>query len=404
MPSAIAIVGASLAGLRATEALRREGFEGRLTLIGDEPHLPYTRPPLSKEMLSGTWDEQRVALTTASELDELGVDVLLGSPATSLDVARRRVGLADGTSVDFEGLVIATGARARSLPGTDARSGVLTLRGLDDARRIREHLDAGPERVVVCGAGFIGAEVAASARSLGLDVTMVETAPVPFAHILGPRLGQTMADLQIGHGVDLRTGVGVDRLEGGERLERVVLNDGSSLEADVVVVGIGVTPNTEWLEGSGLTIDDGVVCDATCAAAPGIVAAGDVARWPNATFDGELMRVEHWENAVQQAAHAAATLLAGEQGGEPFAPVPWFWSGQFDLTIQLAGRTRADDEVAIIEGRADDGPLVALYGRAGRLVGVLGINRSRQVMQYRRLIGERISWDEALAMARGAEG
>jgi 3-phenylpropionate/trans-cinnamate dioxygenase ferredoxin reductase subunit len=199
--------------------------------------------------------------------------------------------------------------------------------------------------------------------------------------------------------------VGVARLEGGERVERVVLTDGSSLRADVVVVGIGVTPNTAWLEGSGLTVDDGVVCDATCAAAPGIVAAGDVARWPNATFDGEMMRVEHWENAAQQATHAAATLLAGENGGEPFAPVPWFWSDQFDLTIQLAGRTRAEDEVAIIEGSAAaDGPLVALYGREGRLVGVLGVNRSRQVMQYRRLIGERISWDDALAVARGTPG
>ncbi len=401
--SKIAVVGASLAGLRAAEALRREGFEGRLALIGDEPHLPYTRPPLSKEMLSKEWDEQSVALTTMPDLEGIDIDVRLGSAAQSLDVEGRSVTLADGTAVDFEGLVIATGARARSLPNTDQLDGVLTLRGLDDARRIREAFDSRPDRVVVCGAGFIGAEVAASARAAGLEVTMVEMAPVPFERILGPRLGEMLADLQIQHGVDLRTGVGIERIEGDGRAERVILMDGSSIPTDLVVVGIGVTPNTDWLEGSGLHIEDGVVCDATCAAAPGIVAAGDVARWPNEMFGGELMRVEHWENAVQQAAHAAATLLAGDGGGSPFAPVPWFWSDQFDLTIQLAGRTRADDEVVILEGPTDDGALVALFGRQERLVGVFGINRARQVMQHRRLISEGIGWDEALSLARSAE-
>jgi len=403
VPSKIVTVGGSLAGLRAAEALRREGFRGDLTLVGDEPHLPYTRPPLSKEMLAKEWDEEGVALTSTAELEALDIDLRLGTAAESLDVERRTVTLVDGVDIPFDGLVVATGARARALPGTEHLDGVLTLRGLDDARRIRREFDKRPTRLVVCGAGFIGAEVASSARSVGIDVTMVEMAPLPFEPILGARLGQLLGDLQIQHGVDLRLGVGVDRIDGDGRAEHVVLTDGSGVSADLVVVGIGVAPNTEWLQGSGLELDDGVVCDATCSAAPGIVAAGDVARWPNEAFDGELMRVEHWENAVHQAAHAASTLLAGPAGGTPFAPVPWFWSDQYDLAIQLAGWTRSDDEVVIVDGPTGDGALVALFGREGRLVGVFGINRSRQVMQYRRMIGERIGWDEALARALQAE-
>jgi 3-phenylpropionate/trans-cinnamate dioxygenase ferredoxin reductase subunit len=401
VPSAIAIVGASLAGLRAAEALRREGFTGRITLIGEEPHLPYTRPPLSKEMLSGEWDEQGVALTTAAELDELHIDLRLGVPAVSLDLDARRVTLADGAAVEFDGLVVATGARARTLPGAEGIEGVLTLRGLDDARRIRQELDARPTRVLVCGAGFIGAEVASSARALGLDVTMVEVAPVPFERILGAELGRVLGDLQERNGVDLRTGVGVERLEGEGRVERAVLSDGTTVEAELVIVGIGVVPSTDWLEGSGLTVDDGVVCDASLAAAPGVVAAGDVARWPNAAFADESMRVEHWDNAAQQGAHAASTLLAGEQGGEPFAPVPWFWSDQYGLAIQLAGRTRLDDRVEFVEGPGSDDAQLALFGRGDRLVGVFGVNRSREVMRYRRLIAERITWAGALDVARG---
>ena len=215
------------------------------------------------------------------------------------------------------------------------------------------------------------------------------------------------ADVHRDHGVDVRLGTGVVGLEGGERVERVALSDGTVVAADVVVVGIGVRPSTGWLEGSGLPLDNGVVCDAACAVVPGVVAAGDVARWPNAAFGGEPMRVEHWENAIEMGGHAARTLLAGgggSSGAEPpaYAPVPWFWSDQYDRKIQLAGRVRADDEVAIVEGSLEERRFAALYGRAGRLVGVFGMNRPRHVMQYRNLIVGGASWDEALALARSA--
>ena len=236
-----------------------------------------------------------------------------------------------------------------------------------------------------------------TAKELGLDVTMVEMAPVPFERILGARMGQVCADVQHDHGVDLRTGVGVEAIEGGDRVERVVLTDGTVLEADVVVVGVGVTPNTEWLEDSGLTIDNGVVCDETCLAAPGVVAAGDVARWPNNRFD-EIMRVEHWDNAVEQGVHAARRLLSGS--AEAYTPVPWFWSDQFDRKIQLAGRTRPDDQVEIVTGSIEERRFAAAYGRNGKLVGILGFNRPRHVMQYRGLMNDGASWDDAMAFAR----
>ena len=219
--------------------------------------------------------------------------------------------------------------------------------------------------------------------------------------MLGDELGTVFANLHREHGVDLRLGVGVAAISGGDRVERVELADGSAVDCDVVVIGVGVKPNTEWLEGSGLTLEDGVVCDATCLAAPGVVAAGDVARWPNPLFD-EVMRVEHWENAIEQGAHAARTLLAdaaGGAGGEPFAPVPWFWSDQYDRKLQLAGRPQADDEMLLVEGSFAERRFLALYGRKGRVVGVLGMNRPAHVVRYRARILAGMTWDEALADA-----
>ena len=249
------------------------------------------------------------------------------------------------------------------------------------------------------GAGFIGAEVAATARDRGLDVTMVEMAETPLERVLGAVMGGVCAEVHVDHGVDLRLGVGVESLTGTDRVEQVVLTDGTRLDADVVVVGVGVIPNTDWLEGSGLEIANGVVCDETCLAAPGVVAAGDVARWPNRLF-GESMRVEHWDNAIGQGTAAARRLLAGEGGGEPFAPVPWFWSDQYDRKIQLAGRSGPDDEVVVVTGEPAERRFAAIYGRAGRIVAVLGFNRPRHVMQYRRLIAKGASWDDALEFAR----
>ena len=229
--------------------------------------------------------------------------------------------------------------------------------------------------MAVVGAGFIGAEVAATARERGLEVTVIEALPVPLGRVLGTEIGTVCADVHRDHGVDLRLGVGVDGFGGHGRVERVNLSDGTSVDADVVVVGIGVVPNTEWLEGSGLTLDNGVVCDETCLAAPGIAAAGDVARWPNPLF-GETMRVEHWDNAIAQGQHAALRLLQADDEAQPYAPVPWFWSDQYDRKIQLAGRAAPDDEVRIITGSTEERRFAALYGRAGRLVGRPGLQPS----------------------------
>jgi len=392
----ITIVGASLAGLRAAESLRRQEFDGQIVLIGDEPHAPYDRPPLSKQYLAGSWNEERLALTKPEKLAEFELDFRLGVRATAFDLASRRLTLDGADDIEVDGLLIATGARCRTLPGTDNLDGVFVLRGLDDATALRAALDAGPSRVVVVGAGFIGAEVAATSRQRKIEVSLIEALPQPLGRVLGDEMGAVCADVHREHGVDLRTGVGVEAIEGDGRVERVRLSDGSIIEADVVVVGIGVIPNTEWLEGSGLTIDNGVVCDATCLAAPGVTAAGDVARWPNQRFD-EVMRVEHWDNAVEQGGHAARRLLQSDDEAEPFTPVPWFWSDQYDRKIQLAGRIRPDDDMSIVTGSVEERRFAALYGRAGKLVGVLGFNRPRHVMQYKTLIQGGASYADALA-------
>jgi NADPH-dependent 2,4-dienoyl-CoA reductase/sulfur reductase-like enzyme len=251
-------------------------------------------------------------------------------------------------------------------------------------------------RVVVVGAGFIGAEVAATARKRGLDVTVLEALPVPLSRGLGDRMGAACGALHVDHGVDLRCGVGVAGFEGEDRVTGVRLTDGQVVPADLVVVGIGVAPATAWLESSGLELNDGVVCDEHCRAAPGVFAAGDVARWTNPLFD-ESMRVEHWTNAAEQGPVAAANLLAGDAAA-PFAPVPFFWSDQYDVKIQFAGRCRPGDDVEVVDGSIEAHRFVALYGREGRLVGCLGFSRPRLVMTYRRLIAESASWDEALAL------
>ena len=401
MRGSVSIVGASLAGYWAAETLRRDGFEGRISLIGDEPHAPYDRPPLSKKFLAGDLEDDRLPLTTAEKLADLGLEMRLGCRATGLDVATRTLEV-DGVAEPYDGLLIATGARCRNLPGTAGLAGVHTLRTRDDAEAIRDALANGARRVVVVGAGFIGAEVASTAIGRGAEVTMVEALEAPFGRVLGVEMGAVVADVHRRHGVDLRTGVGVDEVLGDDRLVGVRLADRATLEADLLVVGIGVVPNTDWLEGSGLTLDDGVVCDETCLAAPDVAAAGDVARWANPRY-GEVMRVEHWDNAVQQGVHAARRLLQSDEEATPYAPVPWFWTDQYDRKVQLAGRPHTDDEVRVVAGSTAEHRFAAFYGRDGRFTAALGMNRPRQVMQSEGLLDAGASWEEALAFASAWE-
>jgi NADPH-dependent 2,4-dienoyl-CoA reductase/sulfur reductase-like enzyme len=390
----IAVVGASLAGLRAAESLRRLGYGGALVLVGAEKHLPYDRPPLSKELLQGRWEVDRIGLRR-QPYEELELDLRLGVRATALDLAARELVLGDGVREPFDALVLATGASPRRLRGQPDLPGVHLLRTLDDALALRAALEARP-RVLVVGAGFIGAEVAASCRARGLQVTLVEPLPVPLARGLGEAMGRVCAELHRDQGVDLRCGVGVSGFQGHQRVERVTLSDGSSVEADLVVVGIGAAPETGWLEGSGLRLDDGVVCDAFCAAAPGVFAAGDVARWHNPLF-GEEMRVEHWSNAAEQGSYVAERLAGTDLGAQPFAPVPFFWSDQYGVKIQFAGRMRPDDEVRLVAGSLAERKFTALYGRAGRLSGVLAWSRPRDLAKYRRLIAAATPFESVLA-------
>ena len=396
---AVAVVGASLAGLRATEALRREGYDGALSLIGAESRLPYDRPPLSKQLLEGTWDEDRLPLRRGDYAD-LELDLRLGKRAVALDLGARRIALDDGSHVDFDGLIIATGAVPRELPSTPDLRGIHLLRTLEDSLSIRAELAWSP-RVAVVGAGFIGCEVAATCRARGLDVTLIEALEAPLVLGLGREMGEVVAGMHRDQGVDLRCGVRVVSLDGARRVERVRLSDGSEIAADVVVIGIGVTPATDWLAASGLEVADGVVCDATCAArAPGVFAAGDVARWYNPVFETS-MRVEHWTNAVEQSAAAARALLAGPDAAQPFESVPYVWSDQYALKIQMAGDIRPEDEVRVVGGSVADRKFTAIYGRAGRLRGVLAFSRPRDVIAYRRMLAQSASWDDALAQAAG---
>jgi NADPH-dependent 2,4-dienoyl-CoA reductase/sulfur reductase-like enzyme len=392
----VAVVGASLAGLSAARCLRKQGFDGRLILIGDEPHRPYDRPPLSKEFLAGTMDESALSLEAGGE--DLGAEWLLGMRATGFDRDERLVRLADGSAVRADGFVIATGAAARTLPGAEGLAGVHTLRTLDDARALRDDLARGG-RLVVIGGGFIGAEVASTAYALGLEVTVVEVAPTPLAGPLGHEMGTVVSSLHADHGVRLLCGVGVKGLTGAERVEAVLLEDGSSLPADTVVVGVGARPNTEWLHGSGIALDNGVTCgqDGRTSVA-GVVAVGDCANWYDPAA-GQHRRVEHWTGALERPAAAVATLLSG--GAAEPGPVrpPYFWSDQYGVKIQFAGHAAAADSVTVEEGSADDRSLLAVYRRAGDPVAVLGMNQPRLFMRWRKQLAQASAQASALASA-----
>ncbi|WP_226350361.1 NAD(P)/FAD-dependent oxidoreductase [Pseudonocardia sp. ICBG601] len=394
----LVVVGASLAGLRAVEAARDAGHTGPVTLVGAEPHLPYDRPPLSKAFLEDG-EAPDVRFREEEHLrSDLGVDLELGAPATGLDADAREVVVGD-RRIGYDALVVATGARARRLPGDLA--GLHTLRTLDDAAAVRAALDAGA-RTVVVGAGFIGSEVASGARRRGLPATIVEALPTPLVRAVGEQMGAALSRLHEAHGTDLRCGVGVDAVEGTDRVTGVRLSDGTVLPADLVVAGIGATPDTEWLEGSGVGLQDGVLADETLATAlPGVYAAGDVVRWRNPLFadlpTGGLMRIEHWTSAAEQGARAARNAL-DPAAATPYETVPYFWSDWYSSRIQFVG-VAAADEIRVVSGSVEEGRFVALYRTGDRLTGALTLDRRADVMKYRVRIGRRTSWADALAFA-----
>lgn len=379
----VAVVGASLAGLSAARSLRKQGYDGRLVVIGDEPHRPYDRPPLSKEFLTGAVAEADLTLETDDE--DLRAEWLLGARATGLDVdgTDRVVRLADGREVRADGIVIATGAAARTLPGTDGLAGVHTLRTLDDARALRAELALGG-RLVVIGGGFIGAEVASTAYALGLDVTVIEAAPTPLAGPLGETMGGIVSALHTDHGVRLLCGVGVKGLSGETRVDAVLLDDGRGVPADIVVVGVGASPCVEWLAGSGVELDNGVKCGADGRTSlAGVVAVGDCASWydPQA---GIHRRVEHWTGARERPDAAVAALLSWG-AAEPGAPrPPYFWSDQYGVKIQFAGHASGADSVTVEEGAPGDRSFLAVYRRAGQPVAVLAMNQPRLFTRWRK--------------------
>ncbi|MFF4273708.1 NAD(P)/FAD-dependent oxidoreductase [Streptomyces sp. NPDC001536] len=385
----IVVVGASAAGLAAAETLRREGYDGPLTLVGDEPLVPYDRPPLSKQLLSGEWQPERLDLRTPADLAALGLDLRLGVPATGLELTERTVSLADGSAVPYDGLILATGVRPRRLPGEGAH----VLRTLDDALTLRDRLGPG-QRLVVVGAGFLGAEAAAVAWRLGAEVTLLEPAPVPLAHAVGTEVGQVLSQAHLDRGVNLRCGVTVTEVtEDGVRLA-----SGEVIEADEVLVAVGSLPNTEWLDGSGLTVGDGVVCDEYCEAARNVYAAGDVARWYNPLF-GTSMRIEHRTNAAEQGMAAARNLLDPE-ARKPFAPVPYFWSDQYDMKIQAYGFLRGHDEVAVVEGDLSERRFVAVYRTGDRVSGALTVGMPPKAIRlWRQAIVTGAAWNETVRAA-----
>ncbi|MGA7135277.1 MAG: FAD/NAD(P)-binding oxidoreductase [Mycobacterium sp.] len=387
----VVVVGGGVAGIRAAETLRHDGYDGALTIVGAERYAPYHRPPLSKKLLSG--QVHRAGIDMAPQFD-MDARVLRGATAVGLDTAAGTVHVRDdgqNLTLGYDGVVIASGAEPREWPGGPTPDGVLLLRTVGDCLSIRERLGSRP-RVVVVGGGFIGSEVAATCRLLGLDVVLIEKASGPLVQALGAELAPCWAKLHREHGVDLRVGVGVDGFVGNGQVEAVRLTDGSQVPADVVIVGLGVSPATAWLEGSGLRLDDGVVCDARGVAEGNtgdgvVVAAGDVARWWHPLYERHL-RTEHWDDAARQGEAAARTLLAGPERAEAFDAVPYFWSDQYDVKVQMFGIPTDYDAVEVVEGDLSGWEFVAAYGREGRTIAVVGTIPNR-LHAYRDAISNR---------------
>jgi len=374
----IVIVGGGLAAARTAEQLRRAEYAGAITIVSDEEHLPYDRPPLSKEVLRAEADD--VFLQPAAFYDENDITVRLGSGVTTLDTAAKTVSLANGDVVSYDELIIATGLVPKRIPSLPDLEGIRTLRTFDDSIAMREHAGSA-SRAVIIGAGFIGCEVAASLRKLGVEVTIVEPQPTPLASVLGEQIGELVARLHRTEGVDVRCGIGVSGVTGTEHVEKVMLSDGTELDADLVVVGIGSRPSTDWLDGTGIEVDNGVVCDdAGRASAPNVWAIGDVASWRRVT--GHQVRVEHWSNVAEQARVLVPTMLGAEVAAT--VTVPYFWSDQYDVKIQCLGEPEADDVVHVVE---DDGrKFLAYYERDGVVVGVVGGGMPGKVMKARNKI------------------
>ena len=391
----IVIVGASLAGLRAAETLRDEGFAGSLTLIGDEPCEPYDRPPLSKQVLTGWVPAEGTTLPRRRDVD---AEWLLGVPASGLDLAGKHVRLADGREIAFDRVLIATGVRARPWPNEAeaALDGVFVVRTREDSDLLQRRLAAGPRRVLVIGAGFAGSEIASVCRVRDIPVTVAELAQAPLVGALGGMIGSIAADMQRAHGVDLRCGVTVTRLEGDEqgRLRRAHFSDGGTIDADVAVVALGGIRNTEWLQGSGLAAAAwGVACDSGCRAfdvnglvTDDVFVAGDVARCPHPVYEYRFLSLEHWANAVEQAEVAAHNMVSPPTQRWPHLSIPAFWSSQFGVNIKSVGVPVLSDEVLISQGSVEDRCFVAAYGYNGRVTAAVSFDNAKWLDHYRRLI------------------
>ncbi|WP_405178355.1 NAD(P)/FAD-dependent oxidoreductase [Nocardia sp. NBC_01377] len=382
MTAPIVIIGAGLAGLRTAEELRRAGYEGELVLVGEEPRLPYDRPPLSKQFVRGETDD--TTLRPAEFFDEKAIEVRLGAGATGVDTAARTVALADGSTVEYDKLIIATGLRPRRIPGLPELKGVHVLRDHSDAAALRDELKSARTALVV-GAGFIGCELASSFRDSGVEVVLIEPQPTPLASVLGEKIGALVARLHTAKGVDLRCGTGLDTLLGDDegRVRGARLADGTEVAADLVVIGVGSRPATEWLTDSGIelaepTAGGGVLADEVGrTSTEDVWALGDVAAWLHET--GQRKRVEHWTNAGEQAKLLACAMLGVDVPS--IARVPYFWSDQYDLKIQALGTPGAGDDVDIV---TDDGrKFLAYYSQGGNLTGVVGAGVTAQVMKAR---------------------
>src|SRR4051794_19399526 len=393
----VVVVGGGVAGTMAAQTLRAQGYDGELTLVGAERHAPYHRPALSKKLLTG--EVHRAGIDMAPQ-DEFQARVLRGATAVGLDMTSRTVHVNDGgddRALDFDGLVIASGAVVRQWPGGSAPGGVMPLRTVDDCLAIRSRLGR-RTRIVVVGGGFIGTEVAASLCSLGFKVTLLSRAGALLHAALGEELGSCWTDLHRQHGVDVRVGVKVDGFVGKDHVKAVRLSDGSKVKADLVLIGLGVEPATDWLRDSGIKVDDGVVCDATGAAegSTGVVAAGDVARWWHPLYQQHL-RIEHWDQASRQGITAGRNLLTGSADAQEYDAVPYFWSDQYDVKLQLVGVPTGYDSVEIIEGSVRDNQFVAVYGRGGRTIAVLSTIPGR-VHDYRSAIAAGATFPPRLQM------
>ena len=391
----IVIVGASLAGLRGAEALREAGFSGPLTIIGDEQHEPYDRPPLSKQVLKGWVPADHTKLPRMRAVD---ADWRLGVAATGLDRANKHVVLADGNKVPYDRLLIATGTRARQWfnPEEAKLEGLFTLRTCDDAARLQAALKVRPGRVLIVGSGFIGSEMASVCCELGLPVTVAERADAPLVGALGGVIGEIAAQMQRDAGVDLRTGVAVEALEGDDagHVRRAKLSDGTTLDVDVVVASLGSIRNIEWLEGADLATGFwGLACDAGCRAFDinGVVTdtvfvAGDIARAPHVLYEYQFLSLEHWDNAVLGAEVAAHNMVSLETDRCPHLPLPSFWSGQFGVNIKGVGVCSFGDEIVFTQGSVEDRRFAAAYGRHGRIVGAVTFNHGKWLEYYGAMI------------------